>query len=279
MKVGVGLPSCVPGCSPDVLVDWARAAEAGPFASLGTVDRVRYGNYEPLVALSAAAAVTSRIQLATSILISPLRETTTLAKQIASLDALAGGRLVLGVAVGARRDDYDEGEHPYEERGRRLDDQLRAFREVWEDPAVGPRVDGRDRPTVLVGGSSGPAMARMAREGDGFVHAGGPPRAFARAADQARAAWADLGRPGEPQLWGMAYFALGDAADRGREYLRDYYAFTGHFAERIAEGLLDTPLAVRELVEGYADAGCDHLILFPAVADRDQIDRLADCLG
>ncbi|MGH3441926.1 MAG: LLM class flavin-dependent oxidoreductase, partial [Nitriliruptorales bacterium] len=111
-----------------------------------------------------------------------------------------------------------------------------------------------------------------------YVHGGGPPRAFARAAAQARAAWADAGRPGTPPLWGQGYFALGDAADAGRDYLLDYYAFTGAFAQRIAGGLLTTPLDVRECVEGYADAGCDHLVLLPAVADLDQVERLAEVL-
>ena len=83
----------------------------------------------------------------------------------------------------------------------------------------------------------GPAFARMARYADGYAHNGGPPRAFARAAASARAAWNDLGRPGRPLLWGQGYFALGDE-DRGAAYLRDYYAFTGPFAEQIAAGNL-----------------------------------------
>ena len=132
---------------------------------------------------------------------------------------------------------------------------------------------------LLVGGNSGPALLRMARYADGYAHGGGPPRAFAAAAGRARAAWADAGRPGTPRLWGMAYFALGPAADAGRDYLRSYYAFTGPFAERIAEACLTHRRAVTELVSGYADAGCHELILFPAVAEPDQLDRLADALG
>jgi hypothetical protein len=77
----------------------------------------------------------------------------------------------------------------------------------------------------------------------------------------------------------MAYYALGDdAVEAGRDELLDYYAFTGAFASRIADGLLATPLAIRELCDGYADAGCDHLILFPTVASADQLDRLADAV-
>jgi len=85
------------------------------------------------------------------------------------------------------------------------------------------------------------------------------------------------GRPG-PTPAGRAYFAFGDAAEAGRDYVRDYYAFTGVFAERIAEGVLTHARAVTELVRGYEDAGCDELLLFPAVARPDQLDRLADAL-
>lgn len=279
MEVGVGLPGCVPGTPGELVLDWARRAEEGPFASLGVVDRVLYGNYEPMVELAAAAAVTRRVELLTSILIAPLRETVNLAKQVATVDALSGGRLVLGVAVGARRDDYEVSEAPYAGRGDRLTEQLTTLRAHLGDDRIGAA--GREGgPPILVGGASGAAFARMGRLADGYIHAGGPARAFARAADQARAAWADAGRPGQPALRGMAYFAIGaDAADAGREYLLDYYAFTGPFARRIADGLLTTPQAVRDLTGGYADAGCDQLTIFPAVAAPDQLDRLADALA
>jgi alkanesulfonate monooxygenase SsuD/methylene tetrahydromethanopterin reductase-like flavin-dependent oxidoreductase (luciferase family) len=131
---------------------------------------------------------------------------------------------------------------------------------------------------ILVGGASGAALARMARHADGYAHGGGPPRAFARAAAAAQAAWSDLGRPGRPRLWGQAYFALGDE-DAGEAYLRDYYAFTGPFADRIAAGLLTSGRAIKDFVRGYAEAGCDELVLLPAVPEIGQIDRLAEVVA
>ncbi|CAN5918059.1 LLM class flavin-dependent oxidoreductase [soil metagenome] len=280
MDIGIGLPSAVPGADPAVVVEWARQSDDGPFASLGTVDRVVYDNFEPMVSLAAAAAVTSRVELVTCILIAPLRERSTLAKQAISLDALSGGRFTLGVAIGARGDDYERNEFLAESRGDRLTDQLTGLRALWDDGRMTPGAAPRPAPRILVGGGSGPAFARMARLSDGYFHGGGPPRAFATAAAQARAAWADVGRPGAPQLWGQGYFALGDAAaDAGRDYLLDYYAFTGPFARHIADGLLTTPLEVRAFIQGYADAGCDHVILLPAVADLTQLDRLADVIA
>ncbi|CAN5826075.1 LLM class flavin-dependent oxidoreductase [soil metagenome] len=276
MEIGVGLPSGVPGCEPDLLLDWARRADELGFASLATVDRLLYGNWDPLVALSAAAAVTRRIRLVTCILISPLRETATLAKQVLGLDALSRGRVSLGLATGARRDDYEASETPYAGRGDRLGDQLVALRDHWESGEMGPAPTQPDGPPILLGGSGGAALGRMARHADGYIHGGGPARGFVRAATQAGAAWEDAGRPGHPRLWAMAYYALGDAVDTGREYMLDYYAFTGAFAPRIAEELVTTPLALRELCDSYADAGCEQLLLFPAVASPDQLERLAD---
>lgn len=94
MDVGVGLPNAVPGTSGAQLTEWARRADSRGFSSLGTIDRVVYENYEPLAALAAAAAVTERIGLCTSVLLGPLRvNPAALAKQALSVHALSGGRL------------------------------------------------------------------------------------------------------------------------------------------------------------------------------------------
>jgi alkanesulfonate monooxygenase SsuD/methylene tetrahydromethanopterin reductase-like flavin-dependent oxidoreductase (luciferase family) len=280
MELGVGLPNTLAGATPALLLDWARHAEAGPFASLGVFDRLLYHSYDPLIALAAAAGSTTRIQLATMIVIGPLRSDAALAKETATLDAISGGRLTLGLAIGARRDDYAAAGVPFAERGRRLDEQIAALRAYWDDDRIGPQ--GRaGGPPILVGGLNDGAFARAARLADGYVHGGGPPRAFAGAAAKARAAWIDAGRTGAPQIWGQGYYALGDDRDveAGRAYLLDYYSFTGPFAERIAAGLLTTPQAIVQFARGYAEAGCDHLILFPTIARPDQLDRLAEVIG
>lgn len=93
MDVAIGLPNAVPGTTGGQLVEWARRADARGFSSLGTIDRIAYENYEPLTALAAAAAVTERIGLCTSVLLGPLRlNAVELAKEALSLQALSGGR-------------------------------------------------------------------------------------------------------------------------------------------------------------------------------------------
>ena len=77
----------------------------------------------------------------------------------------------------------------------------------------------------------------------------------------------------EPWLFDQPYSFSGEA------YLRDYYAFTGPFAEKIAEGMLSTPQAIAQFVRGYAEAGCEELVLLPAVAELEQVERLAEVLA
>jgi alkanesulfonate monooxygenase SsuD/methylene tetrahydromethanopterin reductase-like flavin-dependent oxidoreductase (luciferase family) len=201
--------------------------------------------------------------------VGPLYETDRLAAEARQIHERSGGRLTLGLAVGARLEDFEAAGVDPAHRGRRFDEQLDELRDRWSDG-----------PAVVVGGASDAAFARVARYADGYVHGGGPPRAFERAADRARTAWEDADRPGDPLLWGQSYFALGDEAiERGRAYMLDYYAFAGPFAGRIAEGLLTTPQQIAAQLRGYAEAGCDELVLLPAVADPEQVARLAEAVA
>ena len=275
MNVGVGLPTTTPGTDGATVLEWARRADAGPFSSLAVLDRVVYDSLDPFAALAAAAAVTARVRLATMIAIGPLRATALLAKQAASVHALSGRRLTLGLAIGARIEDYEAAGIDHRGRGGRLSEQLAYLRGGIDEERVGPAREGIE---LLVGGASGQAFSRMARYADGYAHGGGPPRAFAGAASRAHAAWRDLGRPGRPRLWGQGYFALGDV-ERGNAYLRDYYAFTGPFAEQVVAANLTSARAIKDFLRGYEEAGCDELVLFPTSADATELDRLAEVVA
>lgn len=232
MDVAIGLPNAVPGTTGAQLIDWARRAEERGFSSLGTIDRVAYDNYEPLTALAAAAAVTERIGLCTSVLLGPLRPNATeLAKQALSVNALSGGRLVLGIGIGGREDDYQVSDVEMRGRGARLDAALERIQEVWSGTQIGPRVAGS--PRLIVGGGVEASFARAARFGEGWIAGGSGPEVFAASAQKVREQWRRAGRDGEPRLVGLAYFALGETAEADAErYLGHYYAWLGEQVSR-----------------------------------------------
>jgi alkanesulfonate monooxygenase SsuD/methylene tetrahydromethanopterin reductase-like flavin-dependent oxidoreductase (luciferase family) len=283
MDIGIGLPATIPGVDGDTITHWARRSEARGFSTLGVIDRIVYDNYEPLIALTAAAAVTERIRLTTAILIAPLRANHALfAKQAASLDRLSAGRLVLGLAPGGREDDYTVSDVDFHRRGREFDALLHTAQEVWRgaEPNVGPRTASADGPQLIIGGASAPTWRRVAQHGAGWISGGGGPDPFAQGAAQARAAWHAAGREGEPRLLSLGYFALGDhAREAADDYLGHYYAFAGPYAEQVVAGALLTGEAVREAADRFAAAGCDELILLPCNSDPEQVELLANVIG
>jgi len=218
VNVGVGLPSAVPGTAPEMLMSWARRAEEARFTSLGVVDRTRYESYDPMTTLATAAAATNTIGLVTMVVIGPLRNNSVLAKEAATLDSISGGRFTLGLAVGARTEDYDAAGITSRRRGDRLTEQLADLRAYWERDEVAPMTESGWGPPVLVGGMNDASFLRAARYADGYVHGGGPPRTFEGAVSKMETAWSELGRTGRPRLWAQGYFALGgrEEAERGR---------------------------------------------------------------
>jgi len=280
MDIAIGLPNAVPGTTGEQLTAWARRAEARGFSSLGTIDRIAYPNLEPLTSLAAAAAVTERIGLATTVLLGPLRvNAVALAKQVASLQAISGGRMTLGIGLGGREDDYEIAGVDTSTRGRDLDAMLARIEEVWEGKEMGP--DHDPRPRVLIGGSVEASFKRAARFGDGWIAAGAPPDQFAEWRQGFEAAWREAGRSQQPQNAALTYFSLGDRAEEdARAYLTDYYAWLGEdTANFIAGSAAKDAETVKQYVEAFEGAGCQELYLFPSSSDPRQVDLLADAAG
>jgi alkanesulfonate monooxygenase SsuD/methylene tetrahydromethanopterin reductase-like flavin-dependent oxidoreductase (luciferase family) len=278
MEVGVGLPAAIPGTGGRRLLEWARLADDLGFSSVGVLDRLVYRNLEPLVALAAAAAVTERVRLAATVLIAAYRgNTALLAKQLATIQEIAEGRLVVGVACGGREDDFLASAVPYAGRGRRLDEILVALRKTWNGQAmeIGPRPAGRV--PVLVGGHSAAAMSRAARHGDGWIAGGTSSRPYRELAKAARARWNAEGREDRPRMMAIAFYSLGpDAGAHAVRFHHDYYA--GAYANKAVEATLVGGESIATAVRAYENAGCDELILFPCHEGREQIALLAKTL-
>jgi alkanesulfonate monooxygenase SsuD/methylene tetrahydromethanopterin reductase-like flavin-dependent oxidoreductase (luciferase family) len=281
MDVGIGLPNAVRGVDRAGIVEWSRRAEAAGFSSLGTLDRIAYPNYESLIALAAAAAVTERIGLITDILIAPLRSNTALfAKQAATIDALSGGRLTLGLAVGGRPDDYNVSGVDFHQRGQSFERQLEQMTAIWRgESGVGPAPARGTRPGLLIGGHSDAAFRRAARYADGWTMGGGGPDQLAGALERLNAAWSTAGREGRPRTAALFYFALGDEAERmANDSLGDYYSFLGDVAQQIVARAAKDVATVKQYVAAFEASGTDEVICFPASADPEQVDRLAEAV-
>jgi len=289
MMIGIGLPGAVPGVKGDFILEWAQRAEAGPFSTLGTIDRLVYQNYEPFIQLAAAAAVTTRIRLMTGVMLAPLRNEGVLAKQAASLDAISNGRLTLGFGVGRRPDDYKAAPAQYSNRGRRFEDQIATMKRIWSgedvDPdndvgPVGPPPVQKGGPEILIGGGTPQSIARAGRLADGFLAAGTQPESVEASYKMVVDAWKAEGRPGRPRLAAVCSYALGpNAADVAGDYIRHYYSFLGPVAEQMARNVISSTEAAKGLIHDLEGVGMDELVFLPTAADMGQLDRLSDIVG
>ncbi|NBE93729.1 LLM class flavin-dependent oxidoreductase [Nonomuraea sp. KC401] len=277
MDVGVGLPTTVRGVDGATLLEWARRADVRGLSSLGVLDRLVAGNHEPVVTLAAAAAVTRRIRLATTILIAAYRGgAAVLAKQLATVDELSGGRLAVGVAAGGRADDFEAAGQPYRRRGRRLDALITELREAWAPGSgIGPE-PAAGGPPIWVGGHTDAALRRAARLGQGWIAGGSSSVPYAELAARARAAWSAEGRTDRPRMVALAYFSFGaDGAERAVAHMRRYYEQAGPYADRAAAQTVTTESELQRTIKEHESAGCDELVFFPCSGDPDQVDLLA----
>src|SRR5918998_4772781 len=245
MDISIGLPATIPGTRGSLILDWAKRADSGPFSSLGIIDRLVYPNYEPLITLAAAAAVTERVRLMSTVLIAPLRGAGVLAKQAATIDALSGGRLTLGLGVGAREDDFRAAPASFHDRSRSFEEQLELMKRLWsgqpvsdEIGPVGPPPAQPGGPELLIGAYSPTAIQRAGRWGDGFISGGIPdPEQVRQMFDLVEESWRAGGREGRPRLAASLYYALGPEAERGGDYIRDYYGYFGPAADDMARSI------------------------------------------
>lgn len=203
MKFGVAFANVGPMAHAQGAVALAQAAEAGGFESVWTVEHtIVPSGYEstypysptgkmpgpedsdipdPLIWLTFVAASTSTIRLGTGILILPQRNPIVLAKEVATLDRLSGGRVELGIGVGWLEEEFDALGVPFAERGKRTDDHVAVLRALWTQDKASHDSEftrftdaiSRPQPTqanipIVVGGHSKAAARRAGRLGDGF---------------------------------------------------------------------------------------------------------------
>src|ERR687895_1197079 len=140
MHIALGLPSRIASASAELMLEWVTRADRGPFSSVVVTDRVVSQALEPLTILAMAAGATRRVRLMTSVVIGPTRETTLLARQAATIDALSDGRFTLGVGIGVRENDYLATRFDFHRRGRRAEEQLPILRRLWSGESLSDEI-------------------------------------------------------------------------------------------------------------------------------------------
>ena len=294
MKIGMTLPSMIAGLDRDTLLAWMQRIDQGPFTSLSVGERITYGNQEAMVTMSAAAAVTKRVELVFTVIVSPLHAEALLAKQLASLDVLSGGRITLGIGVGGREHDYRAAGRSFEKRFSTMTKQAKAIKDIWAgkpiaegiDP-IGPPPLQAGGPPIIVGAMQPGSIRKSSAWADGICGFSFGPGVdeVASACELLETSWTKNGRAGSPRKTMTCWFALGEGSRSGESqldaYVRRYLAVFGEKAAASMAGLCEMTSAgaLKERIGQLATTGLDELILVPTTADLDEISRVEDLIG
>jgi alkanesulfonate monooxygenase SsuD/methylene tetrahydromethanopterin reductase-like flavin-dependent oxidoreductase (luciferase family) len=286
MKLGIGLPHMMPwGLDRKLFLEWARLADEAGFHALGTLDRPNYDSWDVLMSLAAAAAVTERVRLVTSILVLPVRNEVEVAKQAAVIDRISEGRVDLGVGIGNRADDYEAIGSEWERRGPKLRRQVRRMREIWsgsrssdaDNGILGPAPVQEPGIPVIVGGAAEAAVKRAIEIGDGFIFGGGvPAAAVAEQLPKLREQAAAKGKR-HYLFYKIQYCAIGEPEkvleEAAHDLLRYYRNPNMPFDKMVVRGSTGV---LKEHARQLAGTGLDVLIYLPAVLDLKQVERIAE---
>ena len=286
MEFGLHLPHVGPLATREGITAFAQLAEELGFDALWVSDHVvvprsldsrypysRDGSFpvspdvplmEPLATLLFAAAITERVKLGTTVLIIPMRNPIVTAKQLATLDVLSNGRLILGVGAGWMEEEFKMLGVPFERRGARTNEYIRLIKALWteenpsfegefwqiKDVGFSPKPLQQPHPPIWTGGHSAPALRRAGRLSDGWHAVGVPPETL-------REQFQEVQRHAE-------------------EAGRDPASLTLSVRPRVR---LDDPAKTIELLRSYREVGVSHAVLEVFAPDMDRARSLMETLA
>ncbi|WP_419553036.1 LLM class flavin-dependent oxidoreductase [Candidatus Poriferisodalis sp.] len=276
------------------LVDLAVRAEELGFGAAWIGDSLlAKPRAEPLSVLAAVAAATERIDLGTAVLLASMRNAAQFAQQAATVDALSGGRLILGVGAGPPgpqvNADFDLVGADFDRRGSRMMQVVHEARELWraeDTPAelrLQPVCATEGGPRMWLGGSGPRGLERAGRHFDGWFPTAPAVDAFAEQLVTMRSHAADAGRD-PASITAAAYLTvnIGDpdtAAAEVDQHSRLYYGVEFEVVRRLLGTRSGTQPEIMAWLQSYIDAGCEHISIRLASPDVDtQLDRLVELL-
>jgi probable F420-dependent oxidoreductase len=297
-RFSVGLPQTLEGDDPRPVAAYAVRAEALGFAGLWSLDGAVGGpiSHNPLLdglhVLSHVAAVTGAVRLGIAVIVFPRRNPAQLAKDLATIDRLSGGRLTVGVAIGSDDDRIAALGFPTDRRVRRLVEGLGVMRALWAQDAAAhdgelfsfsgvrmePKPLQRPGPPIWFGARAEAAVRRAVRLGDGWIGAGSSSSDdFVAQSATVRRALEEEGR--DPARFAIAkrvYIAVEDdervARSRLTAVLDPMYQMPG-LTERC--GLWGPPERCADALRTLAGAGAQELVLSPVYGHLAQLEALA----
>jgi probable F420-dependent oxidoreductase len=292
-NIGLCFVNPAPQIEPGYAARVARKCEDMGLHSLWVIDRIVYDNLEPLTFLAAASAVTKRIRLGTSVLLAGVRHPVLLAKTVATLDFLSGGRVTLGIGFGSRENDFSAVEVPFDGRGSRAEEGVKLMKRLWteegvthrgrffhvENLTVGPRPLQSPHPPIWTGGGAEIALKRAGRLADGYICGSSAiqnfPAVWEKICGFALAAGRD---PKKVEKAALTFMAIDDNKTKAVEacvaYLNRYYGKARLDVEKTF--LVGAPEACAEGVRAAFSKGLDTLIIGAAIPDLKQLDLLAE---
>ncbi len=302
-QFGVALENFCPAPhdpSIDAILAYAAHAESLGFASVWAWDHILLGTKRPfpflesLATLTAIAARTQRLQLGIGVLVLPLRNPVVLAKELASLDQISKGRLVLGLAAGWYEREFQACGVPFADRGKTFVRNLEVLRRLWTEDRVDgvigdyvfnqavlrPKPVQRPHPPLLIGGYVDRVLRRVARYGDGWLTYFYTPETFKATWARIRGFAEEQGRdPTElrnvSQL-PICVAASYEEADRSiRDFIGRYFDVAPWSESTPDSAIRGTPAQCAEQLAAHLDAGVEHIVLIPSDYRLDQLEVIA----
>ena len=294
VRIGVGFGGWpFPDRDPDLLWRYVETAEALDVDSVWLSDRVVSSvlSVEPIVALSFIAARTTKLKFGTSVLALPLRNPTVLAKEIATLDFLSGGRALPAVGLGTQDEiEFEACGSRRSQRAGRTDEAIRVMRLLWSQDdvtfrgryfsltnvTVEPKPVQEELPPIWIGGRSEAAMRRTARLGDGWLVSQATPNEVRRGIAKIRSWAGEYGREIDDDHYGALFsFCVAPTRAEARRLAEPHVLRQRTDVGPEGYSAFGTPEDVRGLIDKYVEAGATKFVARPACPPELMSEQLA----